>query len=485
DLSLYRKEHQIESQTLILNWSFDLRQLQDYDAIVQEVESIEHQLDEIPTNEELWNAEDEAFVEHMQEKYNGQLLQFPDDLLEANDLYELAKIMDFYAFYQLDGTSFERNKFRVHLNFEHKDARFVKNEVYWYCELLRSTVGLDVSFEDGDYFVVEYIPYNFASVNNWAVNDELTDRKNYLMQINDGTFGNKRSSDFDDFAYYENTKQILVWNTQQLWYALQYEYVPICVPGSIAEQTLNCAKEILREIVTDEMSLEEKIFSIFTWFGQNVQYDQHMNDYNDSSDMDAYPEERVSTLNSFFAEGALLDHLAVCSGYAKAYLIMLRIEGIKSFRILARVWALLGKNSINARDDGVGFGYGSHEFIYIQIGDKWYYSDPERSAVEVNQTLQSYLYCLLPPQNQDYGYSVLFPDLEWGEELPQIYQQINIMGVNNFVSNASDVDELISLISEKEDKYLISILYDPKEYSNCYEDICNRLNENITSIRHS
>ncbi|MDE6408171.1 MAG: hypothetical protein K2K50_06160, partial [Anaeroplasmataceae bacterium] len=38
DLSLNRKDHQIEIQTLILNWSFDLRQLQDYDAIVQEVE---------------------------------------------------------------------------------------------------------------------------------------------------------------------------------------------------------------------------------------------------------------------------------------------------------------------------------------------------------------------------------------------------------------------------------------------------------------
>ncbi|MDE7384320.1 MAG: hypothetical protein K2M84_01030, partial [Anaeroplasmataceae bacterium] len=178
DMSLYREEQQVESRVMILNWSADLREIEDYDSIIREVQSIEHQLDEIPTNEELWVAEDESFVIYMQEKYKEKLLHLPDKLFEADNLYELAKIMDFYAFYQLDGSSFERNKFRVLLNFEHKDARFVKNEVYWYCELLRSTVGLDVYFENKDYFVVEYIPYNFASINNWSVTDKLTDRKN-------------------------------------------------------------------------------------------------------------------------------------------------------------------------------------------------------------------------------------------------------------------------------------------------------------------
>ncbi|MDE6655385.1 MAG: transglutaminase-like domain-containing protein, partial [Anaeroplasmataceae bacterium] len=477
DLSLYRLEQQKESNDLIASWSFDLMQIEDYDSIVQEVQKIQQQLDEIPTNAELWTIEDEAFIERMQDKYKDQCLQFPKSLFEADDLYELAKIMDYYAFYQLDATSFERNKFRVRLNFEHKDARFVKNEVYWYCELLRSTVGLDVWFEEDDYFVVEYIPYDFASTNTRSITPSTVERKNSIMQINSGNWTNKRSDDFDDFAYYQYTKEIVVWNTQQLWYALQYEYVPICVPGSVAERTLNRAKEILREIVSDDMTLEEKIFSIFTWFGQNVDYDHQMYLYNDSSDMDAYPEEMVSQLTCFFAEGPLLDNLSVCSGYAKAYLILLRMEGIESYHILARCWALRGKNTINARDDGGFGGYGSHEFVYIRIGDKWYYSDAERSAAEADNSLQSYLYCLLPPSNQDYGFSVFFPELEWGEDIPEVYSQINIMGINNFVESIDDVKEIMDLIKDKEEKYQISILYNPNEYKNCYEDIASLLNE--------
>ena len=58
-----------------------------------------------------------------------------------------ARIIDYYAFYQLDGESFERDVFRVKLDFAHNFADYIIKDVYWCCELVRSAVGISGEFD--------------------------------------------------------------------------------------------------------------------------------------------------------------------------------------------------------------------------------------------------------------------------------------------------------------------------------------------------
>ena len=474
----YREEQKTEIKNILFAQNIEISSLESFDEIEEEVKRSERLLDEIPTNDELWKEEDEVFVQTLSAKYTT-ILDMPVCLDEANDYYELAQIIDFYAFYQIDNKSFERNKFRVKINFEtDKTATWIKNEVYWYCELLRSTIGVDVAFEKNRNLVITFIPYNFASQSNKTAVLPVSknDCPTYYDQDQDIASRVKRSANFDGFKYLNYKKEIEVWNTQQLWYALEHEFIPICRENSTAEIVLNRAKEILREIITDDMSDEEKIFEIFSWFGRNVQYDFYMGYSNYSSDMYAYPEENVSKLNCFFAEGPLLDGLAVCSGYAKAYLILLRMEGIESVRILARCHQLQGKNSINGRDDGTG-GYGSHEFVYIKFGDEWYFSDIEKSTCEARQDLISYVYLLLPPSFETYGFTVMYPQLNLATSISKIYNKVKFDEKSLLINDLISLKEFMGQFESRDGKYQTSIIVDPKQYSNATDDLVDLIPE--------
>lgn len=474
----YRAEQKTEIKNILFSQGIEISSLTSFDEIEEEVKRSEQLLDEVPTNDELWKEEDEAFILMLLQKYTT-ILEVPACLDEANDYYELAQIIDFYAFYQINSTSFERDTFRVKINFENdKTATWIKNEVYWYCELLRSTIGVDVVFEKNRNLVIKFIPYDFASQSNRTAVAPISknDCPTYYDWEEDTSSRTRRDIDFDDFKYLEYKKEILVWNTQQLWYALEHEYIPICQENSMAEIVLNRAKEILREIITDDMSDEEKIFEIFSWFGRNVQYDFYMGYSNNSSDMNAYPEENVSKLNCFFAEGPLLDGLAVCSGYAKAYLILLRMEGIESVRILARCHQLNGKNSINGRDDGTG-GYGSHEFVYIKIGDEWYFSDVEKSTVESRQDLISYVYLLLPPSFETYGFTVMYPQLNLATSISKIYMKVKFGERSLLINDLVSLQAFMSQFESRDGKYQASIIVDPKQYSNATNDFVDLIPE--------
>lgn len=474
----YRDEQKTEIKNILFAQSVEISSLESFDEIEEEVKRSERLLDEVPTNEELWKEEDEAFVQTLSAKYTT-ILDMPACLDEANDYYELAQIIDFYAFYQINSMSFERNRFRVKIHFENdKTATWIKNEVYWYCELLRSTIGVDAVFEKNRNLVITLIPYDFASQSNKTLMEPVfkNDCHTYYDQEEDISSRIRRGIDFDDFKYLKYKKEIPVWNTQQLWYALEHEYIPICQENSMAELVLNKAKEILREIITDDMSDEEKIFEIFSWFGRNVQYDFYMGEYNNSSDMNAYPEENISLLNSFFAEGALLDGLAVCSGYAKAYLILLRLEGIESVRILARCHQLKGKNSINGRDDGTG-GYGSHEFVYIKMGDEWYFSDIEKSTCEARQDLISYVYLLLPPSFETYGFTVMYPQLNLATSISKIYKKVKFDEKSLLINDLISLKEFMGQFESRDGKYQTSIIVDPKQYFNATNDLVDLIPE--------
>ncbi|MBE7061658.1 MAG: transglutaminase domain-containing protein [Clostridiales bacterium] len=369
-------------------------------------------------NDTLWTEEDSEFLSTLSSTYGANTLELPTSLTEANDYYELASIIDFYSFYQVDYENFLRNTFRVKLNFPIKTAQYEINEVYWYSELLRSAVGITGYFEENSSnLVITLIPYKLATNSNTEEPVVVERYKNLVTLSSDSTL-TPRSQDFEAFPYLTAyTKQLSgVWNTQQLWYALEHEYIPIVVANSPAERALLKAKSILREIIKEGMTDEEKIYSIYNWFASNITYDNDYTEYLYPENRELFPDELASTLNSFHVEGALFDNLAVCCAYAKTYLLLLRIEAIESYRITLHMY----KN--NAIGNNGNTGYGSHAIVAIKLSDgKFYYSDVEESYIHYDSKfINLHQLAVTPLLDTSYasGYTRLFPNLNYGDSVP-------------------------------------------------------------------
>ena len=137
----------------------------------------------------------------------------------------------------------------------------------------------------------------------------------------------KRSNSFNDFKINQVTKTINnISNSEQLVRVLEQGYRPICKSGSTAETVYNKAKQILREICDDYMTTGQKLQAIYEWLALNVQYD-HLaaNTILDANETRKY--------KAWFAEGALIENVAVCEGFAKATIILAKIEGIPAVMV--------------------------------------------------------------------------------------------------------------------------------------------------------
>lgn len=421
------------------------------DEIKAAIENVTQKLVTIPTSDARWQESEKNLAADLAYHFGDLTLTAPISLTEAASYEELAAIIDYYAFYQIDYTSFVRDRFRVKLNYPHKTAQWEINEVYWYCELIRSAVGITGYFEtDGDTLVIELIPYAIATESN-AKEPVTVDRYTSLVEFDsDKTGYTKRADDFDDFAYLNYSKTVTgIWNTQQLWYALEHEYVPIPVTGSPADRALERAKEILREVVCDGMSIEEKAFAIYSWFAQNITYDDGYTKYLYPEDREHFPDSLAATLNSFHAEGALFDNLAVCCSFAKSYLILLRIEGIEAYRMF------IHKYTENAIDNlGLG-GYGSHAFVIFRGSDGlFYHSDTEQAYNTNEQYLIKCNQFVTTAQTRwpyETGYTKMYGDLPFATGIPLLYsQKLTYAGHPIAVVSEEALDEMLAAFDAEE-----------------------------------
>lgn len=415
----YRDEQRQQICDIADKHSDDINAAADIASLLAITESAEGEVRAISTNDELWKKADIDFTAYMQTKYAELALTPPNSLTKAESVDDLARIIDYYAFYQLDGESFERGTFRVQLDFSHKYSDYVIKDVYWYCELIRSAVGITGYFEtDSSWLVITLVPYDLASKSN---TDEPVQIQRYdsLIKYTSSSTLTDRAEDFDAFPYYEKYagRYIKVWNSQQLWYALEHEYIPLPVEGSAAERVLERAKEILRDIIKDGMTIEEKVFAIYSWYADNVAYDHDYTDYLLVEDRKNFPDSLVAELNSFHAEGALFDGYAVCCSYAKSALIMMRIEGIEAYRVILHDYASNGIDNLGRS------GYGSHAIIALRASDgKFYYCDVEQSAAGPDIITYEKYHQLLVTADQQCPYNRtidrIWNNLDYATEFP-------------------------------------------------------------------
>lgn len=174
----------------------------------------------------------------------------------------------------------------------------------------------------------------------------------------------KRSETFEDFPITKsNEGTIAVYNPFQLVWALEYNRLPTFpLENSKAEYIYEQAKDILRSIITDDMTEVQKCKAIFDYICQNAVY--AVDYYGRTEDGGYYAPEQ--SLIGFFERGRV-----VCEGYMEVFVLLARMEGIEAYRITGDMQ--------KTRSDG-------HAWNAVVLDGKWY----EICATQSDNTMRGW-----------------------------------------------------------------------------------------------
>lgn len=206
---------------------------------------------------------------------------------------------------------------------------------------------------------VVYDKYNVTINLDFVYPTEAISDENVYTQLKYGMHGfvSTRSEDYDSFAINYISDSVSVSDTDKLFFAVTNGYRPEPVAGSAAERIYNKAKSVLRKIVDDDMTDEEKAHAIYDYLILNVAYDYDLLDYVQNNS--GLTKRDTQKYNGFALEGVFDDGRAVCDGISKAYALMCNIEGIECLQVTG--------NTV----DNVG-----HAWNKFKVGGKWYNADP-------------------------------------------------------------------------------------------------------------
>ncbi len=191
---------------------------------------------------------------------------------------------------------------------------------------------------------LEGSPYNIGGVTY----SQDVDYTPYYETVN----YSKRADDYDDFVSDNWFLSTEVDTSEKLFWAVSSHVTPtFSDTTSRAYVIYNNAKEILRDIISDDMTDYEKALSIFDYITANTVYD--MDTYNNKT------TDNPMQYMCYYLEGVLYSSskLSVCDGYSKTYALLCNMEGINCVRVM-----------------GLASG-GGHAWNKVEIDGNWYMAD--------------------------------------------------------------------------------------------------------------
>lgn len=162
----------------------------------------------------------------------------------------------------------------------------------------------------------------------------------------------ERADDYDEFVSDDWYLSEIVDTSEELFWAVSSHVTPkFSNTTNNAYRIYEKAKEVLRDIISDEMTDYEKALSIFDYIMLNTTYD-----YNTFTNT---PGQDPMQFMCYYLEGVFLNtnNIAVCDGYSKAFALMCNMEGINAVRIMGSA------------------GGGGHAWNKVEIDDNWYVVD--------------------------------------------------------------------------------------------------------------
>ena len=298
-------------------------------------------------------AADEAFAAFREGKVYISDLPVEDLARPAEEIAsagDMVYALDYMAFYRVSGEIF----FRIAPDF----AEEIYNPYTVYRQASREADLADVyacQMDDSyysDYGVIG-IKYSMSrdiateapeSVSETPV---LPSFDYALLASNDSEAGGSQAPENElIFATDDESKEpVSCENSEQLYYLAMNGFRPVPEPGSMAETLYEEAREVLRGLISREMSDFQKIKAVYDWLTTEVRYDAAT----------AYSSETYLVREqAYYLEGVFLNRCAVCDGKAKAAALLLNMLGIPCYRTT-----------------GVNEG-GDHAWNMVCLEGKWY-----------------------------------------------------------------------------------------------------------------
>ena len=264
----------------------------------------------------------------------------------------------------------------------------------------------------------------------------------------------KRDNFFNNFNIDKLQKFAPVYNTDQLYEVIMYcnRKPQFMVENSMAEQIYNIAKNILCDIISDEMTELQKVCAIYDYLVYNTQIDNS-----------SFNIEQTSISYSSYLEGVFIHKIANSFGISKAFCLLCAIEGINSRYVL-------GYRTIN-----------NTETLYainkVKIGNSWYVIDIVYACTSIfdgTNYIPSHYFNFLVSDNDikslfkqlslniensalalDYfantkisnTYDLYIQSIEEFEAVMNLYISLSKTGIECKISKDCDNNELFSLLS--------------------------------------
>jgi hypothetical protein len=230
--------------------------------------------------------------------------------------------------------------------------------------------------------------YVVASIENFTENIEIG---HYIRNNSDwlqkgqtnkghdlaGWFFNEKIPDILDnnpLLFYIDSSIEMDWYPDFSSFTITLNYIMTPAQYSEALRKFNAAAEQAMSLVRGAKSDFERALVLHNYIVLNTAYDSELLVYYQTHGMNVASPRPLSHT----AYGALVDGVAVCDGYAKAYLHLLRLAGIES-RLIS--------------------GYGRsqpHAWNIVKLDGNWYHTDPTWSAAtNAPHGIMSYEFYLL------------------------------------------------------------------------------------------
>lgn len=176
----------------------------------------------------------------------------------------------------------------------------------------------------------------------------------------------ERASDYSEIRNLpidQREREVLVYNTEQLFMVVQYGAKPkFADENSVAATVYKNARQVLAEINSDSLTDYQKALNIYRYLCMNVTYDHVLLSYMKA--IDDYTVNSFGMFDVFYLEGVLYDldnQVAVCDGIAKSFSLLCQMEGITATKINGEA--------------GTGTSKGLHAWNRIELDGEWYLAD--------------------------------------------------------------------------------------------------------------
>ena len=258
---------------------------------------------------------------------------------------------------------------------------------------------------------------------------------------------------FDNFAIDKLEKYVEVGNTDQLYESVMYlSRKPLFkIANSTAEQVYNIAKDILCEIISDDMTEFQKVCAIYDYLVYNTKIDKTNITF----------EEQSKSFSSYL-EGVFIKNTANSFGISKAFCLLCAIEGINSRYVYGNVisdessyYYAINKVQINGNwyiidivyactNNSIGKNiYPSHYFNFL-INDNEIKSSFKQLTLNMENAVSNLDYF----ENSKIGeYDLFIDSIEEFEAVINKYKDNSKAGIECKISKNCDKNELFSYLS--------------------------------------